>query len=284
MKIGVSGASGKLGKAVLEELAARNSGHELFGISRTPDRVTPPAQGRYGNYDQPQTLASAYAGLDRLLIIPSADLRPGVRGPQFVAAIDAARGCGIGHIVLMSGTGTSETAEPSLSAAYWTAEQYLMRTAPHWTILRMNHYADSLAESVPPLLTAGVLPGLGESRVGFVARQDVAGAAAGILLGNEHAGAIYNATGPQAVSGAERAALIAQVTGKPFHFVPASEEQLRTGFTASGIPEMIANALIDIERHFIDGRCNIVTGDVEKLAGRPAKPLRDVLTAILSGG
>src|SRR5687767_13418912 len=90
MKIGVSGASGNLGRAVLRELAQRAKGHEIVAISRTPDTAGAGVEARRGDYDQPETLASAYAGLDRLLLIPSSDMQPGKRGAQNVAAIDAA--------------------------------------------------------------------------------------------------------------------------------------------------------------------------------------------------
>ena len=71
MKIGVSGASGHLGRAVVSELLQRAGGHEVVAITRTPETVSGPAQGRFGDYNRPESLAQAYAGLDRLLIIPT---------------------------------------------------------------------------------------------------------------------------------------------------------------------------------------------------------------------
>jgi putative NADH-flavin reductase len=66
MKIGVSGASGHLGRAVVSELLQRPGGHEVVAITRTPETVSRPAQGRFGDYNQSESLAEAYAGLDRL--------------------------------------------------------------------------------------------------------------------------------------------------------------------------------------------------------------------------
>ncbi|KFX28062.1 SDR family oxidoreductase [Ralstonia solanacearum] len=277
MKLGVSGASGQLGKAVLAELTARGRHHHVVGISRTPESVPPPAQGRYGDYDHAETLVQAYRGLDRLLLIPSADLRPGVRGRQFMAAIDAAVRAGVPHIVMVSAAGTREMAEPSLGAAYWVGEQQLVRTASRWTILRMNYYAESFAQQVPLSLGSGVLPGLGESRVAFVSRDDVAAAAAGILLGEGHAGALYNATGPVALSGAQRAALVAEITGKPLRFAVSDEAGLRQGLARAGIPEGFADAVIEIEKNFVAGAFDVVTGDVARLAGREPRAFRDLL-------
>lgn len=161
MKIGISGAGGQLGKAVLAELKARGANHTIVGISRTPETVSSPVEGRPGDYDRPETLVEAYDGLDRLLIIPGHDVRPGVRSRQFVAAINA------------------EAAEPEMYAPYWTGEQHLLKTAPRWTILRMNYYAESFAQVTSMSLS-------------------------------------YNATGPVAVTGAERAQ----------HSFPKSRESL----------------------------------------------------------
>ncbi len=161
------------------------------------------AQRRFGDYDRPESLAEAYAGLDRLLIIPTVD--PRKRGAQNVAAIDAAVRAGVKHVAFMSAAGTRQEEEPALGASYWRGEQRLIATAPAWTILRMNFYAEALAQQAQAALGQGVLTGLAENRVAFVARDDVAAAAAGILIGDGHAGAIYNATGPERLSGAERA-------------------------------------------------------------------------------
>src|ERR1700722_16065979 len=99
MKIGVSGASGHLGRAVVSELLQRPGGHEIGAITRTAETVAPPAKRRFGDYDRPESLAEAYAGLDRLLIITTVAPEPGKRGAQIIAAIDAAVKAGVKHIV-----------------------------------------------------------------------------------------------------------------------------------------------------------------------------------------
>ena len=281
MKIGVSGASGHLGKAVVSELLQRAGGHEVVAITRTPETVAAPARGRFGDYDRPESLAEAYAGLDRLLIITTVAPEPGKRGAQNVAAIDAAVKAGVKHIVFMSSVGTRQEEEPARGASYWRGEQHLIATAPAWTILRMNFYAEAFLQQAQAALGQGVLTGLAENRAAFVARDDVAAAAAGILIGDGHAGAIYNATGPERLSGAERAAVIAEITGRPLAFLAVAEEQLRAGLTKAGLPAPVINIVIGIQQSFAAGTFDIVTGDVERLAGRPPKPLRDVLAAAL---
>jgi NAD(P)H dehydrogenase (quinone) len=281
MKIGVSGASGNLGKAVISELQQRASDHDIVAISRTPESVSGRIEGRFGDYDRPDSLAKAYAGLDRLLIITTVAPEPGKRGAQNVAAIDAAVQAGVKHIVFMSGVGTRQEEEPARGASYWRGEQRLIATAPAWTILRMNFYHEAFVQLAQAALRQGVLPGLAENRAAFVARDDVAAAAAGILLGEGHAGAIYNATGPERLSGADRAGLIADITGRPLAFRIISEEQLRAGLTQAGLPAGAVNIVTGIQASFAAGAFDILTGDVERLSGRPPKPLRDVLERAL---
>jgi NAD(P)H dehydrogenase (quinone) len=281
MKIGVSGASGHLGRAVVSELLQRPGGHEVVAITRTPETVSAAAQGRFGDYNRPENLVEAYAGLDRLLIITTVDPEPGRRGAQNVAAIDAAVKAGVKHVVFMSAVGTRQEEEPARGASYWRGEQHLIAKAPAWTILRMNFYAEAFVQLAQVALGQGVLTGLAENWAAFVARDDVAAAAAGILIGDGHAGAIYSATGPERLSGAQRAGLVAEISGRPLAFRVITEEQLRAGLTKAGLPAGAVNIVVGIQASFAAGAFDIVTGDVERLAGRPPRPLRDVLAGAL---
>jgi len=145
----------------------------------------------------------------------------------------------------------------------------------------MNFYAESFVPQAQASLGQGVLAGLAENRVAFVSRDDVAAAAAGILIGDGHAGAIYNATGPERLSGAERAALVSEVAGRPLAFVAVTEDQLRAGLAKANLPAVVVTTVISIQRAFAAGEFDILTSDVERLGGRPPKPLRDVLGAAL---
>jgi NAD(P)H dehydrogenase (quinone) len=150
MKIGVSGASGHLGRAVVSELLQRPDGREVVAITRTPETACGPAQGRFGDYNLPESLGEAYAGLDRLLIISTVDQEPGKRGVQNVAAIDAAARAGLKHIVFMSDAGTRQEEGSALGTSYWRGEQHLIATAPAWTILRMNFMNTVRVAKFPP--------------------------------------------------------------------------------------------------------------------------------------
>jgi NAD(P)H dehydrogenase (quinone) len=104
----------------------------------------------------------------------------------------------------------------------------------------------------------------------------VAAAAAGLIATEGHHGAIYNATGPETLDGAARAAVVAKVTGKPFAFVQVSLEQLRAGLAAAGLPPAVIDAVTSIEDMWAKGAFDITTGDVQRLAGRAPRRLIDI--------
>lgn len=282
MKIGVSGASGKLGSATIAALQGLASGHGIVGVSRTPEALPSTVEARFGDYDQPDSLASAYAGLDRLLIIPTTDMRPGQRTVQHLAAVDAAVAAGVGHVSLMSSAGTRRAEEPDIWGCYFPAEQRLMRTAGAWSILRMNFYAEAFVQEVRSALDRGAIAGIGDGRVGYVSRDDLARAAAGLLTGDGHDGAIYTGTGPESLSGAERAAVAGAVAGRPLRYVELTEEAFRAALAQAGLPPPIVAVVVSIRTRFAMGGFDIVTGDIERLSGRRPRSLRDVLSEAFS--
>lgn len=279
--IGISGASGRLGSAILRELRTRANGERLIGISRTPDNVRDADETRFGDYDAPAKLATAYAGLDRLLIIPSVELRPGRRGEQNVAAIGAAVAAGVRHIVLLSSVGLYDVAEPDLLASYYRAEQVLMRTASAWTALRMTSFSEEFVREAQLSLPHGAIVGLGEWAVSYVSRGDVAAAAAGVLLGQGHEGAIYSLTGPKSLSGSERAQAVSEASGTDMRFVAVSKDAQIANLRAISLPEDVVTAVISIQEHFAAGAFDIVTGDVKRLSGKEPRSLSDVLREAL---
>lgn len=228
VRIGLNGASGHLGRMVVKEMKARVSGQGIVAISRSPRKVEADGvEGRFGDYNDPSSLATAYQGLDRLLLIPSTDMRPGQRAQQIHSAIDTAVAAGVPHIVYMSTAGARNVPAPNIAADYFASEQYLMRQARHWTVLRMSYYAEAFAQEAQMGLAHGVIVGLGENKVSFVSRDDLAAAAAGILAADGHDGAIYTGTGPESLTGARRAAAVARLTGKPVSFMALPAEALR---------------------------------------------------------
>jgi NAD(P)H dehydrogenase (quinone) len=157
-----------------------------------------------------------------------------------------------------------------------------MHLPKEWSILRMAFYAESFLDRAKMSLAQGVYASSSSARVNLVAREDVAAAAAGLIATEGHHGAIYNATGPEALDGAARAAVVAQVTGKPFAFVQVPLEQLLAGIKAAGLPPPVLDAVASIEDMWAKGAFDITTGDVARLAGRPPRRLIDVAKEYLA--
>jgi NAD(P)H dehydrogenase (quinone) len=284
MKIGVSGASGNMGLAILGYLKQRAPNAEIIGISRTPDKLTVAGvEGRFGDYNDPASLSEAYRGLDKLFLIPPTDLAPGARARQTTGAVDAAVAAGVQHLAYASSSGAYNAPKAHVLAGYFATEQAMMRKAPQWTILRMTYYQESFLQEVQHSVSMGVHAGLFDAKVNFVARDDLAAAAAGILTEPGHDGAIYYGTGPENFNGTERAALVAEVSGKPFNFVAVTEGQYADGLRGGGLPEDVVNTIVSIQSCFAKGDFNIISGDIERLAGRKPKTLRATLQEAFGG-
>lgn len=143
----------------------------------------------------------------------------------------------------------------------------------------MNYFSETLIEEAKISLDLGALPGTAENKVAFISRDDVAAATASALGTDGHAGAIYNLTGPEALSGVERTDAISAAANKPYAFTLTSEDQLRSGLAGLGLPDFAVDAVVSMKVMQAEGAYDIVTGDVERLTGTRPKPLGDVLTA-----
>jgi NAD(P)H dehydrogenase (quinone) len=153
MKIGTSGASGHLGRAVVSEPLQRPGGHEVVAVTRTPETVSGPAQGRFGDYNRPESLAGLCGPRSSA---HHHDRRSGT--PKARDAERRGREGGRQAYRLMSAVGTRQEEEPGRGASYWRGEQHLIATAPAWTILRMNFYAEAfLQQAQAEALRAGVV-------------------------------------------------------------------------------------------------------------------------------
>jgi NAD(P)H dehydrogenase (quinone) len=195
---------------------------------------------------------------------------------QASSAIDKAVAAGVRHITYLSAVGGRFAEPPHLWESFFVPEQARMRSATQWSILRMAFYAESFLDRAKMSLAQGVFASSSSTPVNFVARKDVAAAAAGLIATEGHHGAIYNATGPETFDAPERAAVVAKVTSKPFAFVQVEREQPLGGLKAAGLPPPVIDAVASIEDMWARGAFDITTGDVPRLAGREPRRLIDV--------
>lgn len=283
MTIGVTGAGGHLGGQVLDNLLAKGvAGKDIVAVTRNPEKLASyAAKGiavRAGDFDQPAELADAFKGIERLLIIPTSDLRPGIRTPQHKNAINAAKAAGVKHLIYISTVGAHRGQD--LFTAHLETEQAVYASGLAWTILRMGMYFDNLwMGALQYALNAGAYAATAATPAANVARSDVAAAAAALLASQGHDSVTYHATGPVSSTPAEIAATIAQVFAKPVKAVDVTPEQFAGALKAGGLPDFVVDAIAGIEAARAKGLLDLVTHDIEHLTGKKALTLSDYLTA-----
>jgi NAD(P)H dehydrogenase (quinone) len=283
MTIGITGAGGQLGGSVLNELLARGAKpQEIVAITRSPDKLSAfAAKGmtvRTGDFDAPAGLTAAFKGIDTLLIIPTSDLRPGMRTPQHKAAVDAAKAAGVKHIVYVSTVAVRPGQD--LLQSHHDTEAAVFASGLQWTIARMGLYWENLLHgTLQHALSSGAYAATGTAPVGNLSRDDIAAALAGLLLGKGHEGSIYHLTGAAALSPAEIAATITTVFGKPVKVAAVTDEQFAGGLKAAGLPDFYVDALLALEQSGAKGMLDLVTGDVERLSGKKPTAFADFLAA-----
>ncbi len=286
MKIGITGASGQMGMGLVRHALARTSASNIIAITRHPEKLEQfPKQGmqvRSGDFNQPSELTASFRGIERLVIIPTSDLQPGVRSRQQVNAIKAAVAAGVQHIIYISTVSPRPDPANSLFDSHFSTEQALIVSGVGWTILRMSVYADSLVDAAKRAAGSGSYSAVPGAPAAYVVRDDIAAAAAGILCTPGHAGITYHATGPVSFSQAEIAEAIAKAAGKQVAFVEMSEGQQRAGLEAAGLPPALVTGIVGFQAALRAGAFDLVTGDVARLAGKPAESPSQFLGRILS--
>jgi uncharacterized protein YbjT (DUF2867 family) len=201
---------------------------------------------------------------------------------QHRAFVRAAAGAGVRHLVYTSFQGAAPDCTFTLGRDHWATEEAIRETGLAATFLRDSFYADFL----PLMAQGGVIRGpAGDGRVAAVARDDVAAVAAVVLADPaSHAGAAYDLTGPEALTLAEAAETITEVTGTPTRFVDETLEEAYASRASYGAPDWQVDAWVSTYTAMAAGEVSTVSDAVPRLTGRPATSLRDLLEAAVRGG
>ncbi len=260
----ISGASGNLGTLTVDELLARGvRANRLILVSRTPqDLEKYKRQGasvRFGDFTKPESLAAAYAGGTRMLLI-SVGASGGITAPVLMQrAIDAAKAAGVKHVVYTSYVGLSRGDMAGRAADHQATETALKASGLQWTMLRNSIYMHGLIAQAQRMVgdgSAAIPPN--ESPIGYITREDCARAAAAVLGTPGHEGKVYDITGSELIGVRQIATAASEVTGKAITVVHGGADT-RPGF---GRPEMA-----------------FTTMDFEQLTGRKPTTLRELLQA-----
>jgi NAD(P)H dehydrogenase (quinone) len=281
----VTGASGQLGRLVIDRLLQIVPAERVAAIVRSPEAAARlSARGvdaRRADYAQPETLQAALGGIDRVLLISSNDL--GDRVSQHGHVIAAAQRAGVSLLAYTSVL-HAETSPLGLAAAHRETEAMLRDAGLPFVLLRNGWYTENYMAAVPAALAHGALIGsAGEGRVSSAARVDYAEAAAAVLTSAEDlSGRTFELAGDASYSLSELAAELARQSGKPMVYRDLAEEAYRAALVGAGLPEAVASLLADSDvgaskgALFDDGR------QLSALIGRPTTPLADSIREALS--
>jgi NAD(P)H dehydrogenase (quinone) len=285
-KLIVSGASGQLGGLVVEELLARKvPAKDLILVSRTPNTETMKAYAakgasvRFGDFTKPESLAEAYAGGTKMLLI-SINAGGGQRPELHKAAIDAAAKAGVKLIAYTSYVNADVYVESTIATDHRRTEQYLKESGVAWTMLRNQIYANGLVDQAAQILRDGKLVTFTpDARVAYVTREDCAAAAAAVLATPGHENRAYNITGPDAVGPRELVALASEIGGKHVELVVLTEAEYAKSLADSGMPDSAIRGAITFAKELDSPYLREPSTAVADLTGRPATSVRQLLTA-----
>jgi NAD(P)H dehydrogenase (quinone) len=282
MTIAITGAAGHLGRLTAQLVLDRVAAGEVVLVTRRPDALADLADAgatvRHGDFDDPESLPAAFAGVDRLLLI-SVDVL-GNRVAQHTAAIDAAAAAGVGHVLYTSGLNAGSALPLVVSHDHGATEQAIRDRGLRWTALRNGLYAEfQVAAAARAVASGQLVHNNGDGATAYVSREDCAAAAAAALTGDGHEDRIYDITGPELVTQAQFAAMVSDITGRPVKAIAIDNDQATQNLTSVGLPADAAMAYASFGTAIREGVLDVVSRHVEDLTGRRPRSLREVLVA-----
>jgi NAD(P)H dehydrogenase (quinone) len=285
MNIVVTGATGALGRLVVEELLAAVPADRIAAVVRDKEKGADLADRgvelRIADYDEPATLEGAFRPGDRVLLVSGSEV--GRRVPQHTAVIEAAKAAGVAQLAYTGVLGGPD-ADFDLAAEHRATEQLILDSGLPYTFLRNGWYTENYTAALSPVLEHGAVVGsAGDGRIASATRADYAAAAAAVLTGEGHLGRAYELSGDTAWSLAEYAAELSRQTGRTITYNEVPAETHLSILTGAGVPEPFARILVDVDAAIARGRLARTTGDLARLAGRPTTPLADTISAALTG-
>jgi NAD(P)H dehydrogenase (quinone) len=276
MKIGVTGATGQLGRLVVEKLKEKISADKIVALVRKPVKAADlGVEAREFDYTKPSNLTASLKGIDKLLLISGNEL--GQRLPQHKAVIEAAKQAGVKQLVYTSIL-HADSSSLGLAEEHLATEIALKASGLVYTILRNGWYTENYTGSAKGAIGAGAFIGCaGEGKIASASRIDYAEAAALVLASEGHENKIYELAGDTAYTLTELAAEISRQTGKKIPYNNLTETQYADILKSFGLPEGIAHMLADSDTGASKGGLFDNKKQLSALIGRPTTPLAIVL-------
>lgn len=280
MTIAFTAANGQLGRKVLDLLEPRLGGQDLIALVRNPEKAADlKTPVRQADYDRPETLGPALAGIDTLLLISGSEI--GRREAQHRNVIEAAKAAGVGRIVYTSLL-HADSSPLSLAPEHVATETALHGSGLSFTILRNGWYAENYLASIPAALANGAFYGAaGDGRIAAAARADYAAAAAAALTGQGHEGRTYELAAAPAFTLTQLAAEISRQAGRDIPYVNLSEAAYAKALEDAGLPAPLAAAYAGFDAAAAQGALDGEGEELQRLIGRASTPLADLVAAAL---
>jgi NAD(P)H dehydrogenase (quinone) len=280
----VTGATGKLGNHVIEGLLKTIPAQQIIAAVRTPEKAQAlTARGiqvRAADYSKPETLTTAFAGAEKVLLISSSDLND--RVGQHKAVIDAAKAAGVKLIAYTSLLHAAE-ATTLLSADHKATEAYLQASGVPFVVLRNGWYFENHTEAIAPALQHGAVIGAsGEGRFAAASRADYAAAAVAVLITEGHEGKLYELAGDNSFTLTEYAAEVSKQSGKTVIFANLPEEKYAEALAGFGLPAPLPEILANADTGASRGELDDTSHTLSKLIGRPTTTLAEAVKAALA--
>ena len=278
----VTGATGQLGRGVVEQLRKLRPAEEIVASVRDPARATALAdmgvEVRAGDFAKPETLAGAFAGTSQVLVV-SVDRLSEEGRRMHRAAIEAARTAGARRVLYTSHMGTHAG---SVFSDHYAAEAVLAESGGAFTALRHAFYAESMFHLIGRGLELGDIRAPEDGPVSWTPRADLAEADAVVLADEGRLdGVSPPLTAPEALTLADIAAIASELTGREIKRTVVADEEWRDAKVAEGAPSAVVDALLAMFRDARRGDFAAVYPALEGLLGRRPQTMRDVLARTL---
>lgn len=283
MPILITGASGHLGRHTTELLLEQVDPSEVVLISRRPDNLSDlGVEARFGDFADPSSLDTAFRGVDRALIISTDVIGDRVSG--HLAAIKAATRAGARHLLYTSIPNPTVGNPAPVSDDHRRTEEALHSSGAAWTVLRNGLYSEYLdGELAAARATGRLAHNQADGQTAHVARTDCAAVAAAILADPApHANTAYDVTGPALTTADDRAQIYAELIGRPVIAEHLEDDAYASLLVSNGLPDVVAQQLTGFGRAIRTGALAQLDTTVERVVGRPALSIADVMrTAML---
>lgn len=282
--IGISGATGKLGELIVRKLLEQHPDIPVVALVRDLDKAAPlaalGAELRAFDYDAPETLAPALAGIDKLLLISGNAV--GERERQHGAVIKAAREAGVRLLAYTSVLRASETALP-IAAEHKATEAILKGAGVPYVLLRHGWYCENYLFRLEAAIASGTLPTCaGDGLISAAPREDFAQAAAAILTSpDDQAGKVYELAGSTSFTFADLAAEAERHSGRPVSCVQLSKPEFEAALVAIGTSAFVAGLIAKSDNGAREGGLYEESRTLERLIGRPTTPMSQVIAETL---